>query len=284
MYAELNCVAAVQKVFDEMRGSDVISWNTLILALAQNNLKDQAWELFGKMRESKIKPNPYTIISILAVCEDESYLNVGRSIHGYLIKHSIEMNLSLNTALTDMYMNCCDEETAINLFEGCPSRDLISWNALIASYIKNNQAHKAVLLFNRMILELEPNSVTIINLLSACTHLANLPQGQCLHAYIIRRDSSLGFNISLANAFITMYARCGSMKNAEKIFKSLPRRDIISWNVMIACYGAHGLGYDAMLAFSADVRRWFQAKWSLVGGQTTENVAQGEGFRKASGN
>ncbi|XWS52523.1 hypothetical protein CRYUN_Cryun11dG0078000 [Craigia yunnanensis] len=258
MYAEQNCINSVKKVFSEMSNVDVISFNTLILALARNNLGSEAWEVFGIMRESDVKPNSYTIISTLAACKDETCLNIGRSLHGFVIKQGIEVNVPLNTALTDMYINCGDEATARNLFESCPSRDLISWNALIATYVKNNQAHDAFLIFSRMISEVEPNSVTIINILSSCTHLAHLPQGQCLHAYMIRRESSLGNNLSLENAFITMYARCGSMRNAEKLFKTLPRRNIISWNAIITGYGMHGRGYDAVLAFSQMLEDGFQ--------------------------
>ena len=126
------------------------------------------------------------------------------------------------------------------------------------TYVKNNQAHDAFLIFSRMISEVEPNSVTIINILSSCTHLGHLPQGQCLHPYMIRRESSLDHNLSLQNAFITMYARCGRMRNAEKIFKTLPRRNIISWNAIITGYGMHGRGYDAILAFSEMLDDGFQ--------------------------
>ncbi|KAF5735787.1 Pentatricopeptide repeat-containing protein [Tripterygium wilfordii] len=250
VYAELNCVESVQKVFAEMSNVDEISYYTSISTLASNDMITEAWELLGMMRDSETKPNSYTMISILATCKDETCLNIGRSIHGFAIKHGIQMNTSLNTALTEMYMNCGDEVAARNLFEACPNRDLISWNALIASYIKNNQAHEALLLFNRMISEVEPNAVTIINVLSSCTHLANLPQGQCLHAYITRRQSSLGFDFSLANAFIAMYARCGNMKSAETIFRTSPSRNVITWNAMITGYGMHGRGTDAILAFS----------------------------------
>ncbi|EOY32670.1 Pentatricopeptide repeat-containing protein [Theobroma cacao] len=250
MYAQQNCIDSVQKVFSEMSNVDVISFNTVILALARNKLGSEAWEVFGLMWELDVEPNSYTIISILAACKDETCLNIGRSLHGFVIKQGIEVNVSLNTALTDMYINCGDEATARNLFESCPGRDLISWNALIATYVKNNLAHEAFLVFSRMISEVEPNSVTIINILSSCTHLAHLPQGQCFHAYMLRQESSLGHNLSLGNAFITMYARCGSMQSAERIFKTLPRRNIISWNAIITGYGMHGRGSDAILAFS----------------------------------
>ena len=249
MYAESNWVEAAQKVFKEMTGPDVISWNTLIMALACNRLRDEAWNLFEAMRASEIKPNSHTMISILAVCDDDTYLNIGRAIHGFTVTHGIEIEPSLNTALTDMYINCGDEVTAMDLFESCPGRDVVSWNALIASFVKNNQVEKAQSLFSHMISEVEPNKVTIINLLSSFTHLAALPQGQCLHAYAVRRQVSLDNNLSLANAFVTMYTRCGSMQNAEKVFKILPRRNIITWNALITGYAMHGRGHDAIVAF-----------------------------------
>lgn len=250
MYAERNSIQDAFKVFDDLSNLDVISWNTLILALARNGLRGQAWELFEQMQRCDVNPNSHTIISLIAACDDESTLNIGRSIHCYVIKHDIEINPSLNSALTEMYMNCNDEPTAQNLFESFPDKDLISWNSFIASYVKNNQPHKALLLFRRMISLVDPNFVTIINVLSSCIHMVNLPEGKCIHAYTIRRKSSLGFDLSLVNAFLTMYARCGSIQYSERIFKLLPRKNVVSWNAMIDGYGMHGRGYEAMLAFS----------------------------------
>ncbi|KAE8723277.1 transcription factor MYB46 [Hibiscus syriacus] len=247
MYAEQNCIDSAKKVFGETSNVDVISYNTLIFALARNNLGSEALEVFGIMQETNVERNSYTIISVLDACEDETYLNIGRSIHGFVIKQGIEMNVPLNSALTAMYINCGDEATARNLFETSPGRDLISWNALIAAYVKNDLAHVAFSIFSSMISEVDPNTVTIITILSSCTHLAHLPLGQCLHAYMVRRESCLGHSLPLQNAFITMYARCGSMRNAEKIFRSLPRRNIISWNAIITGYGMHACSHSGMI-------------------------------------
>ncbi|XP_004306267.1 PREDICTED: pentatricopeptide repeat-containing protein At3g57430, chloroplastic-like [Fragaria vesca subsp. vesca] len=262
MYAEFNCVESVQKVFAEMKGLDVISWNTLIRALACNGLRDEAWETFGVMRESGTKPNSHTVISALASFEDETCVNTVRAIHGFVMKHGIEVDPSLNTALTDIYMNSGDEAAARTLFEDCPHRDVISWNAIIASYVRNNESNEALLLFNRMISEVKPNSVTIISILSSCTQVASLPLGQCLHAYATRRHFSFDFDLSLANAFISMYARSGSMQYAKRIFKSLPTRNIISWNALITGYSMHGHGYDAILMFQQMLEDGFQPNGS----------------------
>ncbi|KAJ0953090.1 putative tetratricopeptide-like helical domain superfamily, DYW domain-containing protein [Helianthus annuus] len=249
MYVLLNRVEDATRIFTRMTVLDVISYNVFISGLIRNNLKVEAYEVFVQMLE-KVKPNSQTLTLILAAFDSGEFLNVGRSIHGYVMKSGVQIDASLNTALTEMYVNCEDEETGMGLFENYRDKDSISWNSLLSTYIKNNQERKALILFQRMISNVKPTLVTIINVLSLYTHLSNLPQGRCLHAYTLRRFSSLERELSLVNAFITMYARCGSLEYAEKIFNRLREKDIVSWNAMIAGYGMHGCGDDAMLTFS----------------------------------
>lgn len=254
MYALFNCIEDATRIFNKMKDLNVISYNVFISALVYNKLTVQACEIFIQMLELEMKPNSQTLISVLAAFDSGELINVGRSIHGYVMKCGVHIDAPLNTALTEMYMNCDDEKSGRRLFENYPDKDLISWNSLMSSYIKNDQEYKALLFFHYMISRVIPNYVTIINVLSLYTHLSNLPQGQCLHAYTLRRFSSLDLDLSLANAFITMYARCGSLEYAENIFKNLKEKDIISWNAMIAGYGMHGRGKNAMLTFSKMVK------------------------------
>ncbi|CAN0891871.1 Pentatricopeptide repeat-containing protein At2g40720 [Linum grandiflorum] len=242
MYADRNCIEAAKKVFSVMKEADVVSYNTMILAMASSSSKDEAFELFGEMQRSEIVPNAYTMVSLLASCRDESDLSLGRSIHGFAVKHGFDVNSALNTALTAMYITCGDEPTARYLFDACSSRDTISWNAMISSYVKRNQTDEALSLFTRMMSEAEPNPVTVVNVLSICT---DLQWGQQLHAYATRRFSCH----SIDNALITMYARCGSLKKAQTIFSNLQDLNLISWNAMINAYSTHGSFNEAISTF-----------------------------------
>jgi pentatricopeptide repeat protein len=47
-----------------------------------------------------------------------------------------------------------------------------------------------------------------------------------------------------------MYARCGSIEIARQLFDNMPIRDAVTWTVMIAGYGMHGHGEDAIALFS----------------------------------
>ncbi|KAK9154889.1 hypothetical protein Sjap_002369 [Stephania japonica] len=250
MYAYLNCVESSSKIFYQIRNPDVVSWNTLILVLACNKLMNQARGIFFQMQQFNFEPNSFTMVSLLAMCADEGCINIGRAIHAFIIRLGVEVDPSLCTALTVMYVRSGDEATARFLFDNFPDRDLISWNALISTYVENNQPNKALLLFHQMLSEVDPNSITIINALSACGHLTDLPQSQCIHAYAIRRNLALSFHISMGNTLMTTYARCGSIHIAEIIFRSLPKRDVVSWNAIIASYGMHRHAQKSLVAFA----------------------------------
>lgn len=249
MYVDCDCMASANIIFHEMDKLDAVMWNIFITGLIRNGMTCQAFGHFRHMQQTETAPNSYTMVSLLEGCKDRSTLSVGRSIHGYIIRNDLDFNSSLRTALTDMYMDCGYESAAVYLFWSSSVRDIVSCNAMISSYIQNGKPNEALCLFYQIMSEVKTNSSTIISVLLSCAHMANLPQGRCLHAYIIRRDLGLAFDIPLGNALLTMYAKCGSISNAEWVFRHLPGRDIISWNAMIAAYGMHGRGEDALCIF-----------------------------------
>ncbi|KAK4344630.1 hypothetical protein RND71_034806 [Anisodus tanguticus] len=93
----------------------------------------------------------------------------------------------------------------------------------------------------------DPESATVMGILPACSHLAALQLGVCTHGYLIVR----GFteDVSVCNALIDMYSKCGKINVARVVFDIMNKRDVISWNAMIAGYGVHGRGREAISLF-----------------------------------
>ncbi|PKA59945.1 Pentatricopeptide repeat-containing protein [Apostasia shenzhenica] len=249
MYVESNSLKCACTLFNNTERSDLVSCNTLLKAMMENGYSFQAWELFRKMQHSENMPNSFTMISLLAGCLGQSSVNLVKSVHCFSIRHQFDLNPLLRTTLSDMYMRCGHETSALNLFWRTCDRDTVSWNAVIASYCHTGDPHKALSFFYQMQSEVNPNLTTMIIALISCARIANMPKGRCLHAYIIRRNMNMDPDIALGNALLTMYAKCGSLKDAENIFVYLPKKDIISWNAMIAAYGMHGRGNDALNLF-----------------------------------
>ncbi|KAK9125321.1 hypothetical protein Scep_014167 [Stephania cephalantha] len=95
MYSHLNIVESSCKTFNEIRNPDVVSWNTLILAMARNKLMDQPRGIFFQMQQFNFEPNSFTMVSLLAMCADEACINIGRAIHAFIIRLGVEVDASL---------------------------------------------------------------------------------------------------------------------------------------------------------------------------------------------
>eukprot|EP00253_Pinus_taeda_P032881 PITA_32881 len=96
--------------------------------------------------------------------------------------------------------------------------------------------------------KMKPNLTTMVSVLPPCAHLAALQQGKLIHGHILR--NGLEMDVSTGNALIDMYAKCGRLEIARRLFDKIPKRDIVSWNVMILGYGLHGQSKDAIALFS----------------------------------
>ncbi|KAK7272757.1 hypothetical protein RJT34_29578 [Clitoria ternatea] len=84
-------------------------------------------------------------------------------------------------------------------------------------------------------------------LLNLCAHTRSLESGKRVHEFL--RRSTFSGDIELSNRLIAMYAKCGSVKDARRVFDQMPERNISSWHLMIGGYTVNGLGDDSLLVF-----------------------------------
>lgn len=129
------------------------------------------------MQFSQVIPNLVTMVSLLPAFACLADPEQGKRVHEYIIRSGLESDVSVGTALVDMYAKCGNIEVAARLFDKISKRDAVTWNAMIAGYAQNGHAAKALTLFHEMQLAgVQPNSVTMTCVLPACAHLAALHQ------------------------------------------------------------------------------------------------------------
>ncbi|CAI0380894.1 unnamed protein product [Linum tenue] len=128
-------------------------------------------------------------------------------------------------------------------------KNLVSWNAMIAAYEQNNIGRLAIKLFRRMLCErVEYDHITLVSVISACSSLGALGTGKWLHQLVKKQE--LETNVSVSNALIDMYAKCGSIELAEDVFEKLPGKTVVSWTSIISALAYHGRATDALKFFS----------------------------------
>ncbi|RZC43525.1 hypothetical protein C5167_036466 [Papaver somniferum] len=228
------------RLFDEIPVRDVVSWNAIFAAYVQSGQFEEALSFFKDMLKGKVKPNGSTMISVLSACAHSSSLETGNWVGSWIEDNGLGSNLRLVNALLNMYCKCGDLEKARLLFDGISRKDCISWNIMIGGYTHMGQYKEALYLFQQMQRSgEEPNEVTILSILPACTYLVALETGIWIHAYI-DRHFKWSTNTSLSTSLIDMYAKCGSIQSAKQVFDSVNPKSLASWNAIISGLAMHG--------------------------------------------
>ncbi|KAK8950377.1 Pentatricopeptide repeat-containing protein [Platanthera guangdongensis] len=130
---------------------DVVSWNSMIAALARADLCDDALDLFEAMNQHGVLPNDITMIGILSACGKKRRLGARQ---------------------------CGDLEKAIHVFRSVENRDVFVWSVMIAGLGMYGRGKEALNLFPEMReAKVKPNHVTFTNILCACSHAGLIKEG-----------------------------------------------------------------------------------------------------------
>ncbi|CAM0880303.1 unnamed protein product [Alopecurus aequalis] len=247
MYSNCSDWRSTNKIFRNMDHKSVVSWTAIITSYTRAGLFVKVAGLFEEMGLEGIRPDTFAITSALHAFASNESLKHGKSVHGYAIRNGMEEVLPVTNALMEMYTKCGNMEEARSIFDGMLSKDMISWNTLIGGYSRNNLANEAFSLFTEMLLQFRPNAVTMTCILPAAASLSSLERGREMHGYALRR--SYLEDDFVANALMDMYVKCGALLLARRLFDRLSNRNLISWTIMVAGYGMHGHGREAIAFF-----------------------------------
>ncbi|KAL3537201.1 hypothetical protein ACH5RR_000567 [Cinchona calisaya] len=230
MYFKFDRLMDSRNFFDNMDVRDAVTWNTMICGYFQFGLYEESIKLFLQMVQY-FKPDSLTVASVLQACGHVRDLKSGRSIHEYLVKNGYKDDITANNVIINMYVKCGELLAARKVFDSMKSRDLVSWNSIISGYVENKFYEEGINLFKLMKIELEPDSITYLILLSLCIHCVDTYYAMQLHCNIIK---SFGSTITLGNALVDVYAKIGKMEDSKKQFENMETRDIVTWNTIIA--------------------------------------------------
>ncbi|KAM6555191.1 hypothetical protein CsatB_015953 [Cannabis sativa] len=243
MYSKCGLVCYdAYAAFKSISQKDVISWNAMIAGFSDNGFMHDSVKLFSWMLKGPIEPNYVTIATILpafAFLDKRVASLLGREIHCYVLQRTeLVGDVFVCNSLVSFYLRLGKMKEAEYLFQQMKSRDLVSWNSIIAGYTSNGEWLKALDSFRRLLNSdsIKPDSVTIVSIIPACAHLRNTQIMKAIHGYIFRHLIIPDKDISVENAMINLYAKCNEVVVASQIFSLMSRRDLISWNTMLDAY------------------------------------------------
>ncbi|KAL5729568.1 hypothetical protein ACHQM5_002500 [Ranunculus cassubicifolius] len=247
LYAKCGKMEEAMKVFVEMPKRDLVTWTTMVTGYAQSGKPIEAIKMYREMQSQKVQGDEIVLVSLIQSCSNIGDPKLGLSVHGYMIRRDIPMDVVIETSLVDMYAKNGFLKLASFLFDRMVRPNIVSWSALISGYAQHGYSWDAF----RLLVEMQrdgfkPDHMSLVSGLLACSLVGLIKIGKSIHGFILR---SLEFDQILGTAAIDMYSKCGSLRSARALFDRVKVRDLISWNAMIAIYGIHGYGKEALALF-----------------------------------
>ncbi|KAL1195815.1 Pentatricopeptide repeat-containing protein [Cardamine amara subsp. amara] len=249
MYARCGFLNSARRVFNQIERPDTASWNVIIAGLANNGYGDEAVSFFSQMRNSGFIPDAISLRSLLCAQTNPMDLCQGMQIHSFIIKHGFLTDLSVCNSLLTMYTFCSDLYCCFRIFEEFRNNaGSVSWNAILTACLQHEQPAEMLRLLKLMLVtECEPDHITMGNLLRACVEISSLKLGSQVHCYSLK--TGLVLEQFITNGLIDMYAKCGSLGEARRIFDSMDNQDVVSWSTLIVGYAQSGFGEEALILF-----------------------------------
>ncbi|QHN95945.1 hypothetical protein HN51_043869 [Arachis hypogaea] len=247
-YFQCGHVDDARKMFSEIPKKDEICWTTMIVGYAQNGREEDALMLFGDMLRRDVRPDSYTISSVVSSCAKLASLCHGQVVHGKVIVMGVDHSMLVSSALVDMYCKCGVTLDAWNIFGTMHFRNVITWNSMIHGYAQNGQPHEALALYERMLQEnIKPDSISFVGVLSACINADMVAKG---HEYF-NSISEHGMTPTLDHyaCMVTLIGRSSSVDKAVDLIKCMPNEpDYLIWSTLLSICAKKGDIKNAELA------------------------------------
>lgn len=278
-YAASGKLQHAHKLFIQIHNPKTTVWNHMIRAYASSITPWKSVQYYNQMVLNACEPDGFTYSFLLSACVRGGLVREGEQLHGIVVAKGYCSDVFVNTNLINFYADCggveqaryvfddmtqrsvvswnsllagyvkCgDFDAARNVFEEIPVRNVVSWTTMIAGYSQNGKCVEALSLFGQMRrARVELDQVVLVAVLSACAELGDLKLGRWIHWYVQERQRQA--SVRLNNALMHMYASCGIIDEAYRMFTKMSWKTTVSWTIIIMAFAKQGLGKEALDLF-----------------------------------
>ncbi|CAN1307732.1 Pentatricopeptide repeat-containing protein At4g35130, chloroplastic [Linum perenne] len=219
-YGKCGAVRLAEGIFGRMNEKNLVSWNTMVAAYVQNEMNEEALDLFQDLWLEKVKPDAITIASVLPAYAELASLSELKQIHGYAAKFG--PNAIVYNALIHAYAKSGDLETARRIFDEMSGKNLVSWNTMILDYAIHGFGETAISLFSAMKGSgIEPDHGTFVSLLYACS-ISGLVNKGWEYFNAMKPEYNIDPGVEHYGCMVDLLGRSGDLNAVKEFIKGMP--------------------------------------------------------------
>ncbi|XP_068306176.1 pentatricopeptide repeat-containing protein At1g74600, chloroplastic-like [Pyrus communis] len=223
------------RVFHDVSCQNVVSWNAIISGAVRNGENRVALHLFQKMFRGFLLPNSFTFSSVLTACAALEEIEVGKEVQGLVIKRGAE-DVFVGTTIVDLYAKCGEMNEAVKEFKRMPTRNVVSWTAIISGFVHKDDYISALKFFGEMRKVGEQmNKYTVTSVLTACARPSMTEEATQIHSLILK--SGFFSAAVVGSALINAYSKIGAVDLSEMVFREMENiKDLGTWAAIISSF------------------------------------------------
>ncbi|KAH8968158.1 hypothetical protein BDL97_03G115500 [Sphagnum fallax] len=193
------------------------------------------------MQQEDVQPDSVSFMGVLNACASVVALEQGRCAHEQIIESGWDLDVFVQKSLVDMYAKCGSLEDAWRVFDKMPSHDVVSWNSILGGCAMHGCGKEALKHFERMCEEgVQPNDITFVCLLSACSYAGLVDEGMCCYASMTTVHM-ISPKLEHYTCMVDLLGHAGHLQEAENMIKAMPcEPDVTTWKAMLGTCRIHG--------------------------------------------
>ncbi|CAL4895129.1 unnamed protein product [Urochloa decumbens] len=275
LLARLGRGSSSRRLLEEAAdGKDAVLWNKHVAMLAEAEEWREAIAVFAEMQARGVSADGYACARALHACGRAGALREGKAVHAHAAKAGhVAAHPLVPGFLAGMYaenadvaaatrvlettdaaavawnavLACCARlglvddalELAERMVRSGPEPSLATWNTVLSGCSRHGHDMEAFGVVRRMMKQgLLPDSSTMSSLLKSVANLGQLAHGMEAHGFFLRHR--LEPDVYTGTAFVDMYAKCGRLDCAQKVFNALDLRNMTTWNSLVSGYANAG--------------------------------------------
>lgn len=241
-YAKAGEMGYASQLFSSMPVKDTVAWTAMVTGFAQNAKPKEALEYFERMQNAGVRTDEVTLVGVINACAQ-----LGAVRYAKWIRHVAESSgfspaydVHVGSAFIDMYSKCGCLEEAHDVFKLMKQKNVYSYSSMIQGFAVHSRANSAIELFEEMVkMNVKPNSVTFLGVLTACSHGGLLEEGKFFFEQM-GKSYNVSPSIDHYNCMVDLLGRRGKLEEAQDLVKSMPMEPNASvWGALLGASRLH---------------------------------------------